>query len=62
MISIVDCRDVAILDIRYEEGGVHLAELGLWLDPSKRQIGQERVIINGPFTVSANAATRKQRI
>jgi Cft2 family RNA processing exonuclease len=34
------------LDLVYAGGGVHLPALGLWLDPTTRQSGPERVIVS----------------
>jgi Cft2 family RNA processing exonuclease len=36
--------------IRFEGGGVHLPELGLWLDPATRRTGSERVFISHAHT------------
>ena len=32
--------------IQYDGGGVHLPELGLWLDPARRRVGPEKVFIS----------------
>ncbi len=40
----------APLTIRYESGGIHLPELGLWLDATTRQTGPEKVFISHAHT------------
>lgn len=37
---------MSALTIRYHRGGVHLPELGLWLDPHEPQLGDEKVFIS----------------
>ncbi|MBM3840332.1 MAG: ATP-dependent DNA ligase [Verrucomicrobia bacterium] len=37
---------MALLDIRFVRGGVHLPELGLWLDPHEPQLGADKVFIS----------------
>ena len=37
---------MAELTVRYEQKGIHLPELGLWLDPATRQTGADRVVIS----------------
>jgi Cft2 family RNA processing exonuclease len=37
---------VSALRIQYDRGGVHLPELGLWLDPAQRQSGPEKVFVS----------------
>jgi Cft2 family RNA processing exonuclease len=37
---------MAALTIAYEGGGIHLPELALWLDPTARQTGAERVFVS----------------
>lgn len=40
----------APLTIRFEDGGIHLPALGLWLDAPTRQMGPERVFISHAHT------------
>ncbi len=46
---------MAALKIRYENGGVHLPDLGLWLDPAVTQLGPEKVFISHAHSDHARA-------
>src|SRR5215831_4957185 len=37
---------MSALAIRFEKGGVHLPNLGLWLDPHEPKTGNERVFVS----------------
>jgi DNA ligase-1 len=37
---------VSHLRIEFHDGGLHLAQLGLWIDPSEAQLGPEKVFIS----------------